>query len=523
MVSFDANLLGSNPSGVALPLPAGNLMGDPQLGAFQYNGGTTENFVPALTSPAIGAGDPSVLNTAGPGGQPLLVDQRGAPRSNNCSVDIGADQYTYTLNCSGALSLSYNSALVADLTYAVFNNGLDPSPPTTMTIPLPSGVLFEFLFSGPGVSETDPGSGNNGTVTVSLAAIAGGSNAFFTLGVDPASGSFAITATVEPPAGPVVPGEGSDTTASLSLLQLNAGMAAPPMVLYHFFDADPYATPANFTAVVQWADGSSNSSSDGTGAVSVVADPSGGFDVAGSHVYSAGGLRNATVTVQGPLTYAFEEGVGVTALSGVLYKFNAASTAEPADFNVSVSWGDGTSNTSSDGKGAVSVVADPNGGFDVMCNHTYAVSSSPYTGQLTITGVGSSSSTLVGDSFSNVLPPGVIALPSTGTLVNVSTLPIVCSPMPTPQAAQGVPIDDSAQLALAATAICNIASVSGNGTSPVVVTSAGNLPASLVSGASITISGVSGFTGTGNVNGAFTVTVTSATTFVLAGTATSCF
>src|SRR5260370_30731975 len=79
---FDHSLLGSNSPVLPQQFPAGNLIAQPQLGVFQENGGPTQTLLPAVTSPVIGAGDPSALNTAGPGGQTLLVDQRGNPHPN---------------------------------------------------------------------------------------------------------------------------------------------------------------------------------------------------------------------------------------------------------------------------------------------------------------------------------------------------------------------------------------------------------------------------------------------------------
>src|SRR5262249_55302490 len=65
-----------------------------------------------------------------------------------------------------------------------------------------------------------------------------------------------------------------------------AGKPTPAgAVLYRFADDDPGGAAGDFTATVSWGDGTSNSSSDGTGAVKVVKDPSGGFDVVGSHTY----------------------------------------------------------------------------------------------------------------------------------------------------------------------------------------------------------------------------------------------
>jgi len=59
---------------------------DPKLGPLANNGGPTQTVALLAGSPAIGAGDASVL---GPPDN-LTTDQRGLPRSNGGKVDIGA-------------------------------------------------------------------------------------------------------------------------------------------------------------------------------------------------------------------------------------------------------------------------------------------------------------------------------------------------------------------------------------------------------------------------------------------------
>ena len=59
---------------------------DPLLGPLQDNGGPTETHALLPGSPAIDAGDDSIV------GEPLLLttDQRGQPRLQGAHVDIGA-------------------------------------------------------------------------------------------------------------------------------------------------------------------------------------------------------------------------------------------------------------------------------------------------------------------------------------------------------------------------------------------------------------------------------------------------
>jgi hypothetical protein len=58
-------------------------------------------------------------------------------------------------------------------------------------------------------------------------------------------------------------------------------------VLFHFSDANPNATVADYTATVTWGDGKVEDSVTDSTAVQVVANPNGGFDVVGSHAYTS--------------------------------------------------------------------------------------------------------------------------------------------------------------------------------------------------------------------------------------------
>src|SRR5262249_51562471 len=75
-------------------------------------------------------------------------------------------------------------------------------------------------------------------------------------------------------------------------------------VLYHFTDADPNAAVGHYLATVNWGDGASNTSADGSGAVEVVKDPDGGFDVVGTHVYLT--ATSPGTIDEPPLTFGVE-------------------------------------------------------------------------------------------------------------------------------------------------------------------------------------------------------------------------
>src|SRR5207247_966465 len=70
------------------------------------------------------------------------------------------------------------------------------------------------------------------------------------------------------------------------------------ILLFHFTDANPKGPLGDFSAVITWGDGTSNTvTAVPSAAGRIVVHSGGGFDVLGSHVY-ADSLSNATFSVQ---------------------------------------------------------------------------------------------------------------------------------------------------------------------------------------------------------------------------------
>jgi len=104
---------------------ANNILGsDPQLGPLGNNGGPTQTQLPALTSPAVNAGNPSYV--ADPGG-----DQRHSTRIVGTAVDIGAVE-TVGPPVNDAYSTPEDTPLVVP-TLGVLANDPD-GPNSTVTI-----------------------------------------------------------------------------------------------------------------------------------------------------------------------------------------------------------------------------------------------------------------------------------------------------------------------------------------------------------------------------------------------------
>ncbi|HWB09164.1 MAG TPA: TIGR03118 family protein [Pirellulales bacterium] len=184
---------------------------------------------------------------------------------------------------------------------------------------------------------------------------------------------------------------GSQATARSTAEVADAPLSATPVTISAtegtqfagtvatFTDGNPSATTADFTATLDWGDGTTAT----TGTVSV--NPTGGFIVVGSHTYIDEGSNvpiritindrggsAVTATSKANIADAPLSGGGITfsptegiTFSGTVATFTDANPlSTPADFTATIDWGDGKTTT-----GTVSAVA---GGFLVDGTHLYA-------------------------------------------------------------------------------------------------------------------------------------------------------
>jgi hypothetical protein len=223
------------------------------------------------------------------------------------------------------------------------------------------------------------------------------------------AGTYPITITVRNQSGTVV-GSGM-TSATVSAAAATATLVAKGTVVNAtagqqfsgivaaFTDSNANVTAGSFTTTIDWGDGTTS-----TGTVSV--DPNGGFDVSGTHTYTASQNRwgfpfggpledflgneyfvirvtindttnnaNATalslakVVPAQPMITVKGQNIEATAgqsFAGVVATFtDVTSTAPASEFAATINWGDGATSTGT-------VRADPNGGFDVVGTHTYS-------------------------------------------------------------------------------------------------------------------------------------------------------
>lgn len=150
----------------------------------------------------------------------------------------------------------------------------------------------------------------------------------------------------------------------------------------HFKDRGPSENAINYTASIDWGDGTSS-----------VADIVGGanageFDVKGTHMYPEKGSYNTeikindadgdAVTLSGmavvddaPITgnaIDFTASSGVAFSNKIIAHFTDGNSTETGDsFEALVDWGDGSK------VGPIAVTKNNNGGFDIRGGHTYSV------------------------------------------------------------------------------------------------------------------------------------------------------
>ncbi|HLJ96794.1 MAG TPA: DUF4214 domain-containing protein [Gemmataceae bacterium] len=229
------------------------------------------------------------------------------------------------------------------------------------------------------------------------------------------AGSYAITVSVRDQSGSVV--GTALTSATVATKATTAALSAKGAVVAAttgqqfsgvvatFTEGNANAAAGNFTATIDWGDGTTST---GT----VTADPNGGFDVSGTHTYapasshrprfpfdgpdffgsvqdflgnrffvisvaihdtstnaSATALSVAKVAPAPPVITAKGQNLEAVAgqpFSGTVVTFtDTNSKAMAGEFTATIDWGDGTTSTGT-------VIADPNGGFDVSGSHTYS-------------------------------------------------------------------------------------------------------------------------------------------------------
>ncbi len=242
------------------------------------------------------------------------------------------------------------------------------------------------------------------------------------------AGSDTVTVTVIPHYGPsftlpptVVDVSDAAISASPANFTASEGASLSAQEVATLTDDNPDGSAADFTALIDWGDGSELS--DG-----VVSGSGGDYQVTGDHTYLDAGTYSVTVTAvdddgnlastastatitgqisASPVSVSATEG-SPSGLVAVASFTDAAPGARTTDYTTTIDWGDGSQTPGT-------VVANSGGGgFQVLGNHTYAEDGS-YTTTISIVSIRNASATFLGTALSLDAP-----LSATGTNLNAT-------------------------------------------------------------------------------------------------------
>jgi YD repeat-containing protein len=142
------------------------------------------------------------------------------------------------------------------------------------------------------------------------------------------------------------------------------------VVVATFNDANPQSSLADFTATINWGDGTAS-----TGTVQTLSG--GGYEVLSNHTYDQAGVYTitttplddggSTLTITGAATISMTEGQDYS-LDLQMNAPSSSSDTAGTDYTASVNWGDGTTST-----GTVNVLANYGRSYElqITADHTY--------------------------------------------------------------------------------------------------------------------------------------------------------
>jgi hypothetical protein len=267
---------------------------------------------------------------------------------------------------------------------------------------------------------------NWGDGTTDAGTVSGGPGSFTVTGDHNylEKGNYTTTVTVTADGGTAASASATATVADASLaLTGGLGLGAlagqsSALTLATFTDANPASPATDFSATVNWGDGSSTVA----GTVGFVAR--GTSTVSGSHTYSQRGTYTATVTLTDAdgatatatsTVYVGDAFAGVPTTLSLSPFQDAAPGGLASDFTATVTWGDGSSTSG--------ITATASGGAFTLApvTHTYAADSISQTGgvyTVTVTISDDGGSTLSGSGTVAVVRPAVAL-----SVANVATAP----------------------------------------------------------------------------------------------------
>jgi large repetitive protein len=459
---------------------AGNYAVSVNWGDGQFSSGTV---VPYMTSTQLGGTGVEFTVQA-----THTYTSGGSFTATAIISEIGGAQLTETtpISVTGSSLQQITAAPISAVVGVPFTGTV-----ASFTDPNPSDTASEFSAS------INWGNGDSSAGTVESV----GSGAFIVTAVDPVShngftytnvGTFNVTIAVTGPNGTKFTAFTTATVADapITATGLTLGLAPnliftfPPFsgVVATFTDGNPNATLSNFTATINWGDGTES-----PGTISLDPTMVGVFDVSGTHQYapsstpyqaiitidSKGGatatafttitITDTPVTPGAPIDIAATKGMPFTLEVGTFTDANPG--ALPSQYATTINWGDGTSTTS----GVIGKQA--NGTFTVTGTHTYADVSgaTPFAITVTIADIAGTSPGTATDTASATVSDAPLS--SQGSpIIGVAGIGLSPSPITvatfTDSDPNGIPADYTAMINWGDNTAATVGTITQTGTSP---------------------------------------------------------
>ena len=235
-----------------------------------------------------------------------------------------------------------------------------------------------------------------------------------------------------------------------------AGGPIPAAPLASISNLAAGASASDFTATVDWGDGSPPTAGTVVADASIPGQPGSQFAVSGGHTYATPGLYSLTITVKGPdgstsevttiVSVSLASAGGGTAatasgfVSGVavapvpLATFSAqAATAPATDFRATVDWGDGSPIQAAAIQATPAAYPGFEADFNVVAGHDYAQPGT-YTATVTVVGADGIPDVFTVPIVVSAPPPPVVVKPVivTAPPPTTPTPPPIVAPVPTP-------------------------------------------------------------------------------------------
>lgn len=372
-----------------------------------------------------------------------IVWGNGQTTTNATIIDLGGGRFqvagTTTYSEEGSYNIAVNVADKGGQTTSATTTATVTDAPISVAVSNVTGVegaaatvAASFTDGNPSAPQTDYSVtvdfGDNTSVVLPSSALTSLGQGSYSLSInhtyldESSASSFTIKVTVDDVGSAQGVGTGTAAIADAPLVATGAGASVSEgqqltnAVVATFIDGFAGAPASDFTAIIDWGDGYTQTATS-TPPTQVVAMGGGQFEVLGTNAYAEAGQYPITITILdkggstatasasvnvtevpitagAPVSFTAQEGIGFEGVVGTFTDANLLSV--PKDFFASINWGDGSSSnaqiTQPDGPGTKFVVS-------AVGDHLYAEESQagqPYQISISVYDIGGANTTLTG-------------------------------------------------------------------------------------------------------------------------------